>query len=97
MSEPHPDESEQESNRRVFYGRRLSPLIKPWIACFILAAGVYAFETAMPAFHDVVKLIYFIIGVVFVITTGRALRTREGGRRVHERRRSERRRGGPGS
>ena len=97
MSEPHSDDTPKEPQRRFFYGRHLAPLLKPWAACFIVAAGVYAFENAMPAFHDVVKLIYFIIGVIFVITTGRALRTRGGNRRVHERRRSERRRGGPGS
>lgn len=97
MSEPRSDDNSSEPARRFLYGRRLAPLIKPWIACFIVAAGVYAFETAMPAFHDVVKLIYFIIAVIFVIATGRALRTRGGNRRVHERRRSERRRGGPGS
>lgn len=97
MTEPHTDEHHQQEPRRIFYGRRLSPLIKPWIACFIVTAGVYAFETAMPAFHDVVKLIYFIIAVIFVIVTGRALRVRGGARRVSERRRSERRRGGPGS
>lgn len=96
MSEPHPEDN-REPRSRFFYGRSLTPLIKPWIACFIVAAGVYAFESYMPAFHDVVKLIYFIIAVIFIIVTGRALRTRGGSRRVSERRRSERRRGGPGS
>jgi hypothetical protein len=45
----------------------------------------------MPAFHEVVKIAYFAIAVVFVISTGRALRTREGRRRMEERRHGDRR------
>lgn len=97
MSEPHSGDDREEPRRRLLYGRSLAPILKPWIACLIMAGGVYAFERAMPAFHDVVKLIYFIIAVICVIATGRALRLRGGSRRVSERRRSERRRGGPGS
>jgi membrane protein implicated in regulation of membrane protease activity len=47
----------------------------------------------MPAFHDIVKIVYFIIGVLLAIITGRALRSRMGKRRQGERRQREDRRG----
>ena len=61
------------------------------MACIIVAALIYLFERQMPAFHDVVKIGYFIIAVIFIIAAGRALRTREGRRRVAERRHADRR------
>jgi hypothetical protein len=81
-----------ERDRRFLHGRRLSPLIKPWIAGLIVAGLVFYFETVMPAFHEVVKLVYFVIAVFLVIVTGRAFRSRERGRRVGERRHGDRRR-----
>jgi hypothetical protein len=77
--------------KQFLYGRHLVPLLKPLIACVIVAGLIFFFETQMPAFHDVVKIGYFIIAVIFVITAGRALRTREGSRRVSERRQGDRR------
>jgi hypothetical protein len=79
--------------KRLFHGRALTPLIGPWIACLIAAALVYMFERAMPAFHDIVKIVYFIIGVLLAIITGRALRSRMGKRRQGERRQRDDRRG----
>jgi hypothetical protein len=78
--------------RRFLHGRSLSPLIKPWIAGLIVAGLVFFFETEMPAFHEVVKIVYFVIAVILVIVTGRAFRSRERGRRVGERRHGDRRR-----
>lgn len=77
--------------KRFLHGRSIVPLLKPLIACVIVASLIYFFETQMPAFHDVVKIGYFIIAVIFVIAAGRALRTREGSRRVSERRQGDRR------
>ena len=77
--------------KRLLHGRSLAPLAGPWIACLTLAALVYMFERAMPAFHDIVKIVYFILGVILAIATGRALRTREGRRRKGERRHGDRR------
>ena len=77
--------------RRFLHGRRLTPLIKPWVACLIVAGLVFYFETKMPAFHEVVKIVYFVIAVVLVIITARAVRTREGNRRKGERRHADRR------
>lgn len=77
--------------RQLLHGRHLGPLLKPLVACVIVAGLIFFFETQMPAFHDVVKIGYFIIAVIFIITAGRALRTREGSRRVSERRQEDRR------
>lgn len=77
--------------RQFLHGRHLGPLLKPLVACVIVAGLIFFFETQMPAFHDVVKIGYFIIAVMFVITAGRALRTRERSRRVSERRQGDRR------
>lgn len=77
--------------RQFLHGRHLGPLLKPLVACVIVAGLIFFFETQMPAFHDVVKIGYFIIAVMFIITAGRALRTREGSRRVSERRQGDRR------
>ena len=77
--------------KQFLHGRSIVPLLKPLIACVIVAGLIYFFETQMPAFHDVVKIGYFIIAVIFVIAAGRALRTRESSRRVSERRQGDRR------
>lgn len=79
------------------YGRSLGPLAGPWIACLALAGAIFIFETKMPVFHDVVQIVYFILGVVLVIATGRWFRIRRGSRRdsrsKEDRRQSERRGG----
>ena len=77
--------------KHFLHGRNVLPLLRPLIACVIVAGLIYFFETQMPAFHDVVKIGYFIVAVIFVIAAGRALRTREGSRRVSERRKGDRR------
>jgi len=77
--------------RRFLHGRRLTPLIKVWVACLIVAALVFYFETMMPAFHEVVKIVYFVIAVVLVIITGRAIRPRGSRRRGADRRHGDRR------
>ena len=76
---------------KFLHGRRIRPLVLPLIGCLIVAGLIFLFETMMPAFHDVVKIGYFAVAVVFVITAGRAMRTREGSRRVAERRQNDRR------
>ena len=77
--------------KHFLHGRNVLPLLRPLIACVIVAGLIYFFETQMPAFHDVVKIGYFIVAVIFVIAAGRALRTREGSRRASERRKGDRR------
>jgi len=81
-----------EDKRRSFlHGRSLTPLIKPWLAALIVAGLVFFFETEMPAFHEVVKIVYFIIAVILIIITGRSFRSREGRRRGIDRRHGDRR------
>jgi hypothetical protein len=94
MSDPHSGDNEQEAGRSFLHGRHLRPLLPPLVSCIIVALLIYIFEREMPAFHEVVKLGYFIVAVIFVIATGRALRTREGRRRKGERRHGDRRRSG---
>lgn len=92
MTEPHSDnEPQRRASSSFFHGRRLAPLLGPWTGCLVAATLVYIFERQMPAFHDVVKPVYFAIGVVFVIATGRAFRSREGARRGADRRHADRR------
>ncbi|HZJ01050.1 MAG TPA: hypothetical protein VFD22_10350 [Gemmatimonadaceae bacterium] len=94
MSDPHSGDSEQQAARHFLHGRHLRPLLTPLISCLIVALLIYLFEREMPAFHEVVKIGYFIIAVIFVIATGRAIRTREGRRRKGERRQGDRRHSG---
>ena len=94
MSDPHSGDTNQEAGRSFLHGRHLRPLLTPLISCLIVASLIYLFERKMPAFHEVVKIGYFIIAVIFVIATGRALRTREGRRRKGERRHGDRRHSG---
>lgn len=75
----------------IFRGRRLGPLLGPWIACIIVAALVYYFEIQMPAFHVVLKPVYWLLGIIVVVTTIRAVRSRSGIRRTAERRHGDRR------
>lgn len=94
MTEPRPGDGEGESPRRFLHGRHLRPLLTPLISCLTVALLIYIFEREMPAFHEVVKIGYFAVAVIFVIATGRALRTREGRRRKGERRHGDRRHSG---
>jgi hypothetical protein len=94
MSDPHSDNPVSEVRRRFFHGRHLGPLLTPVISCLIVATLIYLFERAMPAFHEVVKIAYFVIAVIFIISVGRAFRTRGGRRRVAERRHGDRRSSG---
>ena len=92
MTAPHPDRTRQGTGWRLFYGRNPGPLLGPWIACTLIAAGVFLFETKMPVFHEVVKIIYFILLVILVIATGRWFRIRHrGNRRGPDRRHADRR------
>ena len=42
--------------KRFLHGRNIVPLLRPLIACLIVAGLIYFFETQRPAFHDVVKM-----------------------------------------
>lgn len=91
MGTPQPESKGSGISGRLLHGRRVGPLLGPWIACIIVAALVCYFETKMPAFHDVVRPVYWILAVVLIIATARALRGRSGMRRTAERRHEDRR------
>lgn len=86
MTDPHPDHREKETSVKLIHGRNLGPLLGPWIACTLIAAGILIVETKMPVFHDVVQILYFILVVILIVATGRWLRGRHGERRHEERR-----------
>ena len=86
-----PETSNKSFRHKLFYGRNPGPLLGPWIACVIVVSAVFFLETKMPVFHEVVQILYFIVGVVLVIATARWFRGREGNRRHADRRRADRR------
>ncbi|SRR6266511_6419440 len=78
--------------RRTFFSRRFAPLVAAWIVALCTVGLVYWFESAMPAFHEVVTPIYAIILFFIAFTTWRWIRTRgKRDRRHTERRRTDRR------
>jgi hypothetical protein len=95
MTEPHPDSKKDEAPdgivARVSHGRSLGPLLGPWIGCLVAAVLVFLLEYEMPAFHEFVKIFYFVIAVVFLIATARFFRVRGKDRRLRERRVRDRR------
>ena len=78
---------------RNFFGRRFAPLIAVWIVAGVLAALVYWFERAMPAFDEVVKPVYGLIVALAAVFTWRWIRTRgkDDRRNPRDRRRTDRR------
>ena len=91
MTAPHPDRTRQGTGWRLFYGRNPGPLLGPWIACILIAGGILLLETKMPVFHEVVKIIYFLLLVIVVIATGRWFRLRGPNQRHADRRHGDRR------
>lgn len=86
MPEPTKPLQPQERGFRVFKGRRLSPLVGPWISSALIAGAVFYMETTIPALAEVAGLIYFVLLIIIVITTGRWLRVRTRDRRSTDRR-----------
>lgn len=95
MTDPQSgDTKPQGITDRFLHGRALGPLLGPWLGCLIATTLVFVFEYEMPAFHEFVKVFYFVIAIVFVIATGRYIRPRaKGNRRTKERRVHDRRQG----
>jgi len=95
MTDPQSEKAEPQGlAERLLHGRALGPLLGPWLGCLVATALVFIFEYEMPAFHEFVKVFYFVIAVVFVIATARYLRPRaKGNRRMKERRVHDRRQG----
>lgn len=75
---------------RLFYGRNPGPLFGPLVTCVIVATLAFAFERSMPAFHDVVQPVYWILAAIALIAIWRWLRVRSGNRREADRRKADR-------
>jgi len=73
----------------TFFRRRFAPLISAWAVALSIAGLIYWFEHAMPAFHEVVHPLYWIIATIMVFGTWRWVRMRSKPRR--DRRESDRR------
>lgn len=89
MSEPK--ESERPTRQygfSAFKGRRIAPLIGPWVSSAVFAALVYYAERTMPALHDVAGLVYWLLLAIVAIATMRWLRVRGRDRRDSDRRQS---------
>lgn len=72
----------------IFKGRRIGPLLGPWISSAIFAALVYYGETTLPALEEVARLIYVVLALIVFVSTARWLRVRSYDRRARDRRQS---------
>ena len=72
----------------LFKGRRISPLLGPWISSAIFAGLVYYGETTLPALQEVARLIYVVLALIVFVSTARWLRVRSYDRRSGDRRQS---------
>ena len=88
---PEPGPSRRGIWSRFFRGRRPGPLVGPWVSSIIFAGIVYYFERLLPALHDVVGPIYWLLLAIVLISTARWARARSSERRTAQRRRLERR------
>ena len=82
--------SKREIGFRFFRGRRLAPLIGPWISSALFAGLAYYVGSTIPALREVTNLVYAMLLVIVVIATGRWMRARTGDRRAADRRQTRR-------
>ena len=76
----------------MFYGRRLRQLLTVWGISLVLAAGLYRVEVVIPALHDMILPLYWVIAGVAAFMTLRWLRARSrADRRGPDRRQADRR------
>jgi hypothetical protein len=76
-------------SRPTFFTRRFAPVITAWAIALSVVGLIYWFEKSMPAFHEVVVPLYWIIAILLVFGTWRWVRTR--GKQEHDRRTTDRR------
>jgi len=76
----------------MFYGRGLRQLFIAWGVAFVLMLGLYRIEVVIPALHDMIVPVYWIIVGATAFVTLRWLRARSPkDRRGEDRRRKSRR------
>ncbi len=88
VTDQEPPRPLREYGFRFFKGRRLAPLVGPWISSAIFAGLVYYAERTVPALHDVAGIVYWMLLAIVAIATARWARVRGGDRRAADRRKS---------
>jgi hypothetical protein len=88
VTDEKPSPPQREYGFRFFKGRRLAPLVGPWISSAIFAGLVYYAEKTIPALHDVAGIIYWMLLAIVTVATARWARVRGGDRRAADRRKS---------
>ena len=71
--------------------RNARGLLGSWIGGLLLVGLTYWFSRRAPAFEDLVKPVYWIVGVILIAFTAKWMRTRSHDRRGKDRRRASRR------
>ena len=78
----------------MFYGRRLRQLLVVWGVSLLIVVGLFRIEVVMPALHDMIVPVYWVIAGFTAFMTLRWLRARSPeDRRGKDRRRLDRRDG----
>ena len=91
MTQPKESEgSKREIGFRFFKGRRIAPLVGPWISSALFAGLAFYVGHTIPALREVTNLVYAMLLVLVVISTGRWMRARLGDRRAGDRRQTRR-------
>ena len=76
----------------MFYGRGLRQLFVAWGVALVLMLGLYRIEVVIPALHDMIVPVYWVIVGITTFITLRWLRARSPkDRRAEDRRRKARR------
>ena len=76
----------------MFYGRGLRQLFVAWGVALVLMLGLYRIEVVIPALHDMIVPVYWVIVGVTAFMTLRWMRARSPkDRRAEDRRRKPRR------
>lgn len=76
----------------MFYGRGLRELFIPWGVALVLMLGLYRIEVVIPALHDMIVPVYWVIAGITAFITLRWLRARSPkDRRAEDRRHKSRR------
>jgi hypothetical protein len=76
----------------MIYGRNVRQLVVVWVLSFLLLIGLYLLERRLPAFHEILLPIYWLVFGMAAFLTWRWLRLRSRGDRRRGDRRSAARR-----
>lgn len=76
----------------MMYGRRLRHLLVVWGVSLLFLVGLYRLELRIPALHEMLRPLYWLVVGTAAFFTWRWVRTRSRGDRRHEERRHEERR-----